>query len=141
MRAAPAATVVAVPGRACFHLAATASRGRFACCPAIWLRLCGSPATARGSTCRHLLPPAPAIPPQIIDETWAAIRDAAARDNAKWARGDGTRGYAQLTTEFIPIRRGGTGGALDFVWACHIKAFWRGGAACAPRSQAAAAAS
>jgi hypothetical protein len=44
---------------------------------------------------------------QIIDETWARIKDAAARDNAKWARGDGTRGYAQLTTEFIPIRRAG----------------------------------
>lgn len=48
-------------------------------------------------------PPRPA-PLQIIDETFGRIRGAAARDNAVWARGDGTRGYAQLTTEFIPIR-------------------------------------
>jgi hypothetical protein len=40
----------------------------------------------------------------MIDETWGSIKDAAARDNAKWGRGDGTRGYQQLTTEFIPIR-------------------------------------
>lgn len=41
---------------------------------------------------------------QIIDETWARIKAAAALDNQKWGRGDGSRGYAQLTTEFIPIR-------------------------------------
>jgi hypothetical protein len=42
--------------------------------------------------------------PQIVDATWARIRDAAARDKARWARGDGSRGYAQITGEFIPIR-------------------------------------
>lgn len=43
---------------------------------------------------------------QIIDETWARVAPAAARDNAVWGRGDGGRGYRQLTTEFIPIRCG-----------------------------------
>ncbi|KAI8471595.1 MAG: coth protein-domain-containing protein [Monoraphidium minutum] len=41
---------------------------------------------------------------QIIDDTWGTIREAAARDNQRWGRGDGTRGYTQLTTEFIPVR-------------------------------------
>ncbi|KIZ02309.1 hypothetical protein MNEG_5654 [Monoraphidium neglectum] len=39
---------------------------------------------------------------QIIDETWARIKDAAARDNAKWARGDGTRGAKQLLQTYAP---------------------------------------
>ncbi|KAF8057939.1 hypothetical protein HT031_005885 [Scenedesmus sp. PABB004] len=43
-------------------------------------------------------------PAQIIDATRARIEAAAAADNALWGRGDGSRGYAQLVTEFIPIR-------------------------------------
>eukprot|EP00775_Hariotina_reticulata_P008887 gene8887-9065_t len=41
---------------------------------------------------------------QIIDTQWAKISNVAAQDNLVWQRGDGSRGYQQLTTEFIPIR-------------------------------------
>lgn len=40
----------------------------------------------------------------MIDTLWGRIKGAAAKDNQVWKRGDGSRGYTQLTTEFIPIR-------------------------------------
>lgn len=42
--------------------------------------------------------------PQLVDSTWGRIKGFAAQDNAVWQAGDGTRGYQQITTEFIPIR-------------------------------------
>jgi hypothetical protein len=41
---------------------------------------------------------------QLVDTTWNRIKGFAARDNAIWKQGDGTHGYTQITTEFIPIR-------------------------------------
>jgi hypothetical protein len=40
----------------------------------------------------------------MIDALYTKIQPVAAQDNAVWQRGDGSRGYKQLTTEFIPIR-------------------------------------
>lgn len=41
---------------------------------------------------------------QLVDATWNRIKGFAAMDNAIWKQGDGSRGYQQITTEFIPIR-------------------------------------
>lgn len=41
---------------------------------------------------------------QLVDATWNRIKGFAAQDSAIWKQGDGTRGYTQITTEFIPIR-------------------------------------
>jgi hypothetical protein len=41
---------------------------------------------------------------QIIDDHYNRIKGVATADNAKWGGGDITRGYTQLTTEYIPIR-------------------------------------
>lgn len=41
---------------------------------------------------------------QLVDSTWNRIKGFAAQDNTIWKAGDGTRGYTQIATEFIPIR-------------------------------------
>lgn len=41
---------------------------------------------------------------QVIDALWQKIQAVAAMDNQVWQHGDGSRGYLQITTEFIPIR-------------------------------------
>lgn len=41
---------------------------------------------------------------QMVDALYAKIQPVAALDNTVWQRGDGSRGYKQITTEFIPIR-------------------------------------
>jgi hypothetical protein len=40
----------------------------------------------------------------LVDTTWNRIKGLAAQDNTVWKVGDGSRGYQQITTEFIPIR-------------------------------------
>jgi hypothetical protein len=39
-----------------------------------------------------------------VDTTWNRIKGFTAADNAVWKVGDGSRGYQQITQEFIPIR-------------------------------------
>ncbi|KAF6266395.1 coth protein-domain-containing protein [Scenedesmus sp. NREL 46B-D3] len=41
---------------------------------------------------------------QMVDALYRTIQPVAALDNAVWQRGDGSRGYKQITEEFIPIR-------------------------------------
>ena len=52
-------------------------------------------------------PPTPLPPLQaLITSQYQAIRDEAKRDNAKWGNpGDPDRGYQQLLTEQLPIRK------------------------------------
>lgn len=52
----------------------------------------------------YILTPVAVVSSQLVDSTWARIRPLAAQDNTIWKQGDGSRGYAQITTEFIPIR-------------------------------------
>jgi hypothetical protein len=40
----------------------------------------------------------------MVDALYTKIPPVAAKDNAVWKRGDGSRGYKQITEEFIPIR-------------------------------------
>jgi hypothetical protein len=40
----------------------------------------------------------------MVDALYTKIQPVAAKDNTVWKRGDGSRGYKQITEEFIPIR-------------------------------------
>ena len=52
-----------------------------------------------------LVSPSPAhISAQMIDELYPRIKPLAVADAAQWGGADITRGYTQLTTEWIPIR-------------------------------------